>query len=88
MLDAYEREAMILDAIEEQLAKLREKYRKRARVVKCAECERYFVAFRHEAKYCSVQCRQIAHLAKKRQMSSSTQESVESAETRESVEVS
>jgi hypothetical protein len=42
MLDAYEREAMILDAIDAQLAKLREKYRKRARVVKCAECERYF----------------------------------------------
>jgi hypothetical protein len=88
MLDAYEREAMILDAIEEQLAKLREKYRKRARVVKCAECERYFVAFRHEAKYCSVQCRQIAHFVKKRQMSSSKQESVESTETRESVEMS
>jgi hypothetical protein len=88
MLDAYEREAMILDAIDAQLAKLREKYRKRARVVKCVECERYFVAFRREAKYCSVQCRQIAHFVKKRQMSSSTQESVESAETRESVEVS
>ena len=88
MLDAYEREAMILDAIDAQLAKLREKYRKRARVVKCAECERYFVAFHRKAKYCSLQCRQIAHLVKKRQMSSFTQESVENAETRESVEVS
>jgi endogenous inhibitor of DNA gyrase (YacG/DUF329 family) len=88
VLDAYEREAMILDAIEERLAKLREQYRKRARVVKCAECERYFVAFRRHAKYCSLQCRQIAHWMRKRQMSSSTQESVESAETRESVEVS
>jgi hypothetical protein len=88
VLDAYEREAMILDAIDAQLEKLREKYRKRARIVKCAECERYFVAFRREAKYCSVQCRQIAHLAKRHQRSSSTQESVESAETRESVEVS
>jgi len=88
MLDAYEREAMILDAIDAQLEKLREKYRKRARIVKCAECERYFVAFRREAKYCSVQCRQIAHLAKRHQRSSSTQESVESAETHESVEVS
>jgi uncharacterized OB-fold protein len=61
MLDAYEREAMILDAIDAQLAKLRERYKRRARVVKCVKCGRYFVAFRREAKYCSQQCRQMAY---------------------------
>jgi uncharacterized OB-fold protein len=64
MLDAYEREAMILDAIDAKLAKLRERYRKRAKVVKCVKCGRYFVAFRHEAKYCSQQCRQMVYREK------------------------
>ena len=64
MLDAYEREAMILDAIDAQLAKLREKYRKRARIVECAKCGRYFVAFHREAKYCSQQCRQMSYREK------------------------
>ena len=66
MFDAFEREAMILDAIDAQLAKLRERYRKRARVKECVKCGRYFVAFRREAKYCSQQCRQMSYRERQR----------------------